>query len=117
MDHILKPSSRIYPPKNAQAGVHEQTGMERKKRVAPRRGQPIIAAAGKGPAAEPGMWSREEHGNESTKKVFFPLVLHSRSKGSGFHIFAVDISALHLAFMVYIFMLLCLFPFRKSNQN
>lgn len=90
--------------------------MERKKRVAPWRGQPIIAAAGKGPDAEPGMRRGEEHGNKSTK-VFSPLVLHLRSKGSGFHIFAVDISALHLAFMVYIFMLLCLFHFRKSNQN
>lgn len=55
---------------------------------------------------------KQEH-----KEGFFPPVLHPRSKGSGFHIFAVDISALHLAFMVYIFMLLCLFPFRKSNQN
>lgn len=58
--------------------------MERKKRVAPRRGQPIIAAAGKGPAAEPGMRSREEHGNKSTKKVFFPRCCTRGARGLAF---------------------------------
>jgi len=51
---------------------------------------------------------------EHKERIFPPGIALEES---GFHIFAVDISALHLAFMVYIFMLLCLFPFRKSNQN
>jgi len=53
--------------------------MEGKTRVATRRGHLLIAAAGKGMVAEPGMWSRVEHRRESTRRGFSPLVLHSRS--------------------------------------